>query len=101
MGSRAERRLGHADHRDGKLGVSMGAQAGPAVRVQIDVAIDDQQSQAADARQNRAQRRQLPPVELPGPVWLGLGHHRAALGQHVCEGGIGGQHGGRPGATRA
>jgi hypothetical protein len=100
MGSRAERRLGHADHRDGELGMGMGAQAWLAVRVQVNVAIDDQQSEAVDARQNRAQRWQLPPVELPGPVRLGLGHHRAALGQHVREGGIGGHHRGRPGGTR-
>ena len=80
--------------------MGMGAQAWLAVRVQVNVAIDDQQPQALDAGQNRAQRRQLPPVELPRPVRLGLGHHGAALGQHACEAGIGGHHRGRPGGTR-
>jgi hypothetical protein len=32
VGTRGERRLGHADHRDAELGVCMSAQAGPATR---------------------------------------------------------------------
>ena len=45
---------GHADHRDAELGARMRAQAGPAVRVKIGVAVDDQQAQPAQVGQDRA-----------------------------------------------
>jgi hypothetical protein len=35
MGSRAERRLGHADHRNAERGVRMRPEAGPAIGVKI------------------------------------------------------------------
>jgi hypothetical protein len=99
MGSGAEHGLGHADHGDSELVVHMGAQPGPAGRAEIGVAVDHQQPQPADAVQDRAQRRQFPPVELTWPVGAHLRHHRGAFGQHLREGGIGGHHGCRPGAT--
>ena len=51
----------------------MGAQAGPTARVQVGVPVHHYQPQLADAVQDRAQRRQFPPVELPGPVERHLG----------------------------
>jgi hypothetical protein len=38
-------------------------------------------------------------VELARPVGRDPGDHRGVFGEHVREGGIGGQHGGRPGAA--
>jgi hypothetical protein len=53
---------------DAELGVRMRAQAGPAGRVQIGVAVDHQQAQPAQTVQDRAQRRELAQVELARPV---------------------------------
>ena len=50
-----------------------------------------QQAQPAQTVQDRAQRRQLAQVELARPVGRYPGDHRGAFGQHVREGGIGGQ----------
>ncbi len=71
----------------------MRTQAGPTAGIQIGVAIDDQQAQPAHFGQDRAQRRKLAPAELTRPVGRYLGYDRGAFGQHVREGGIGGQHG--------
>ena len=71
----------------------MRTQAGSAAGVQIGVAIDHQQAQPAQIVQDRAQRREFAQVELARPVGRYLGYHRGAFGQHVREGGIGGQHG--------
>jgi len=92
---------GHADHRNAELSVRMRAQPGPASRVKIGVALNHQQPQPADPVQHRTQRRQLPHEELTGPVRQHLGHDRSALGQHIHERGIAGQHGRRPGAPGA
>ena len=51
--------------------------------------------------QHRTQRRELTQVELARPVGRYLGDHRDAFGQHLREGGNGGQHGCRPGAAGA
>jgi hypothetical protein len=91
--------LATPDHRDAELGVCMRAQAGPAAGVQIGVAIDDQQAQPAQIVQDRAQRRELAQVEVTRPVGRHPGYHRGAFGQHMREGGIGGQHGCRPGTA--
>ena len=40
-------------------------------------------------------------VELARPVGRDPGDHRGVFGEHVREGGIGGQHGRRPGAAGA
>ena len=90
MGSGAEAGLGHPDHRDAELGVRTRAQAGPAARVQIGVAIDHQQVQPAEILQDRTQRRELTQVELARPVGRYPGDYRGAFGQHVREDGIGG-----------
>ena len=79
----------------------MRTQAGPAAAIQIGVAIDHQQAQPAHPGQDRAQRRELAPVELTRPVGRYPGYYRGAFAQHVREGGIGGQHGCRPGAAGA
>jgi hypothetical protein len=76
--------------------VRVHAQAGPAAGIQVGVTIDDQQAQPAQAVQDRVQRRELAQVE---PSWLigrYAGDYGGALGQDVCEGGIGGQDGCRP-----
>ena len=52
-----------------------------------------QARQPAQIVQDRAQRRQLAQVELARPVGRYPGDHRGAFGQHVREGGIGGQDG--------
>jgi hypothetical protein len=98
VGSRAEPGLGHPDHRDAELGVRMCAQAGSAAGIQIGVTIDHQQAQPAQILQDRAQRREFAQVELARPVERYPGYYRGSLGQHVHEGGIGGQGGCRPGA---
>jgi hypothetical protein len=68
--------------------------------VEISVTIDHQQAHhPAQIIQDRAQRRQLAQVELARPVGRYPGDHRGAFGQHVREGGIGGQDGCRPGAA--
>jgi hypothetical protein len=77
------------------------AQAGPAARVQVGVAIDHQQARPTQILQHRTQRRELTQVELARPVGRYLGDHRDAFGQHLREGGNGGQHGCRPGAAGA
>jgi hypothetical protein len=89
---RAEGRLGHADHRDAELGVGVRAQARAPGRVEIDVTVDHEQAQPADAAQHGAQRRQLPQVELARPVRHDLGNDRDLLGEHHRERRVGGQH---------
>jgi hypothetical protein len=73
----------------------------PAGGVQVGVAVDHQQAQLAQILQDGAQRRQLAQVELARPVGRYRGDQRGAFGQHVCEGGIGGQDGCSPGAAGA
>ena len=65
----------------------------PAGGVQVGVAVDHQQAQPAQVVQDRAYRGELAPVELARPVGRDPGHRRGAFGEHVREGGIGGQHG--------
>ena len=62
-------------------------------RVQIGVPVDHQQAQPA---QDRTQRRELTQVELTRPAGRYPGYRGGAFGQHVREGGVGGQHGCRP-----
>jgi hypothetical protein len=64
VGGRAESGFGHADHRDGELGVRVRAQAGPATWIEIGVATGHQQAQPGYMVQHGAQRWQLPQVEL-------------------------------------
>ena len=79
---------------DAELGVRMRAQAGPAGRVQIGVAVDHQQAHhPAQTVQDRAQRRQFAQVELARPAGRYPWYYRGAFGQHVREGGTGGQDG--------
>ena len=70
-----------------------------AVRVQVGVAVDDEQAQPAQAGQDCAQRRELAQVELSRLVGRYLGDDRGAFGQHAGEGGIGGHNGRRPGTA--
>ena len=49
--------------------------------------------QLAQIVQDRAQRRELAQVELARLVGRYPGDYRGAFGQHMCEGGIGGQDG--------
>jgi hypothetical protein len=79
----------------------MCAQAGPAGRVQVGVPVDDQQAQPAQIVQDGAQRRELAPVELARPVGRYPGYQGGTFGEHMREGGIGGQHGCRPGPAGA
>ncbi len=68
MGRCAEGRFSHADHGDAELGGRARAQAGPAVRVEIGIAVDHQQAHLAQAVQDRAQRWEFSQVELAGLV---------------------------------
>ena len=95
MGSGAEGRLGHADHWDTEFVAGPGAQAGPPVGVQVGVAVDHQQAQTGQAVQDRAQRRQLPQVELPRLVGRDVSDHGDTIASQVGKGRIGGRDGGR------
>ncbi len=79
----------------------MGTEAGPAIGVQIGVPVGHQQAQPAQAGQDRTQRRELTQAELTRPAGRYPGYHGGAFGQHVREGGVGGQHGCRPGPASA
>jgi hypothetical protein len=79
----------------------MRCQARTTSRIKIDIAVDDQQAKPGHAGKHGPQRRQLPPVELAGPIACHLGHHHDPFAQDTCEGGIGGHHGRRPGTTRS
>jgi hypothetical protein len=96
VGSGAEPGGGHPAHRDAGLGVRMRTRAGSAARVQVGVAAGHQQAQPAQIVQDRAQRREFAQVELARLVGRYLGYYRGAFGQHMREGGIGGQDGCRP-----
>lgn len=89
MGGGAEGRLGHADHRDTELGVGMGAEAGPPVRVQVSEAVDHEQGHPGQAVQHRPQRRELAQVELARLVGLNLGHQLKPVSHQAGEAGIG------------
>jgi len=95
-----ETRLGHADHRHAELLAGASAQARPAVRIQIGVAVDDEQGHLTHAVQNRAEWRELTQVEPARLVGLGLGYHRDAVACQAGEDGIGRHDGGRPSAAR-
>ena len=59
-------------------------QVGPAAGVQIGIAIDHQQAQAAHIVQDRAQRRELTQVELTRPVGRYPGDYRAVRSASTC-----------------
>ena len=80
VGGDGEGCLGYADDRHPKLSMGMRAQAGSAARVQIGVAVDDQQGHAVQAVQDCMQRRQFPQVELAGLVGRHVGHLPGAVG---------------------
>jgi len=63
-----ERCLGYADHRRAEPGVHVSAQPRPAVRVEVDVAVDDQQVELSSCAQHGADGGQLPGGELTRPV---------------------------------
>jgi hypothetical protein len=64
VAGRAERRLGHSDDRDVQLGVQMCPEPGPSLRVQVDIAVDDDQRYAvAEVGQHGPQRGQFAGVE--------------------------------------
>ena len=71
MGSRVERGLRHADHRDAELSVRVRTQAGTAAGVKVSVTVDHQENQPA---QDRADRREFTQIELTKPVRQRLRH---------------------------
>jgi hypothetical protein len=79
--------------------VQPGTEAGPAVRVEIDVTVHDHQGQVGDAGQHRPHRRQLAPVEGAGLVRGHLLQPRHPLVHHGREGTIRGDHERRPRAA--
>ena len=99
VGGGAEGCLGHADHRNAELLARPGAQPGPAVGVQVGVAVDDQEAQAAHAVQHRAQRRELSQVELAWLVGRDVWHYGDAGAGQAGEGRIGGHDRSRPGTA--
>jgi hypothetical protein len=68
VGGVAERGLGDPDHRYTDFVVQPGAETGPAVRVQVDVAVHDQQIQRLRAVQNGTYRGELTAEEDAGLV---------------------------------
>ena len=79
----------------------MRPKAGSAGGIQVGVAADDQQAQPAQIVQDCSDRREFAQVELSRPAGEYPGYHGGAFGQHVDEGGIGGQDGCGPGAAGA
>ena len=100
MGSRMERGLGHADHRDTELSVRVSAEAGPAAGVKVGVTVDHQEAQPVQTVQDRAHRRKFAQIELTRPVRQYLGHDFSAFSHHLAEAGIGGQDGCGPRTPR-
>lgn len=64
MASRPKGGLGHADHRDAELSLSVRTKAGPATAVKVGVAVDHQEAQTAQPAQDRADRREFTQIEL-------------------------------------
>ena len=77
----------------------MGAEARPAVRVQVGIAVNHEQGHAGQTIQRRAQRRELAQVELARPVGLNIRHQFNAVSHQPGEAGIGCYDGRRPGAA--
>jgi hypothetical protein len=69
------------------------------VRVQVGVAVDDQQGHPGQAVERRVQRRELAQVELARLVGLDVGYQLNPVGYEAGEGGIGGYDGRCPGAA--
>jgi hypothetical protein len=90
---------GHPGRRDAEPGVRMRTEAGPAAGVQIGVTAGQRQAQPAQIVRDRAQQRELAQAESARPAGRYPGYRRGASGHYVREGGIGGQHGCRPGAA--
>jgi len=63
----------------------MGAEAGPAVRVQIGEAVDHEQGHPGQAVKRCAQRRELAQVELAWPVELDVRHQFNAVSYQAEE----------------
>jgi hypothetical protein len=84
MGSRYERRFGHADHRNVELGVRVRvrAQSWASGWIKVGKAVDNEQVQPGDAAQHRTERRQFMPVELTRLVGHHLRHDHGVLGHH-------------------
>jgi hypothetical protein len=82
MAGRPEPRLGHADDQNTELGMRMRSQARPALRIQIGIAVHDQQAKAAHVGQHGTQARQLPQEELTGLVGRHLGNQHRPLRKH-------------------
>ena len=80
MGSGPEGGLGHADHRDGEFGASVGTQTGLTIRIQVGVAVDDQQGHLAQPVQYGAHRWEFAQVESAGPVRRNVRYQFGALG---------------------
>ena len=59
--------------------MQVGAQSGPALRVEVHVPVDDQQVQFGGGRQHGADGRELAQVEQPGPVRRDSGQPDGAL----------------------
>ena len=100
MGSRMERGLGHADHRDAELSVRVSAQAGPAAGVKVGVAVDYQEAQPVQTVQDRTHRREFTQIELARPVRHYLCHDFSAFSHYLAEAGIGGHDGCGPRTPR-
>jgi hypothetical protein len=68
VGGRREPGFRHADDRDTELLVDVCPEPGPARRIQVDVAVDDEQADVINPGEDRAQRREFALVERAGPV---------------------------------
>src|SRR5690348_1534937 len=79
--------------------MGMRAQAGPAGRIKVGIAIDDEQARPGHVGQHGLQRRQLPQEELAGPVRQHPGNQHGRLRQHGGDDRVRGENGGRPRAA--
>jgi len=91
VGSRGEESLRDPDDGNAEFSVDAGAKSGPAVRCQVHVAVDDQQFDSLDPREDRANWRQLTPEELPWHVPGHLRHKSGLLGKDLRERPVAGQ----------
>jgi hypothetical protein len=73
VGGAAERGLRDPDHRNVEPRVGVRTEPGPPLRIEVDVAVDDQQVDRAGHGQHGVQRGQFTSVEVAGTVGRDLG----------------------------
>ena len=85
MRGSAKHSLGDADHGHAELSVGVRAQTRPALTIEVDVPVDDQQTHRGGTGHDRTDRRQFPEVEGAGPVVGDVGQRGGVLLCHHGE----------------